>query len=102
MVGGAWERRMVRPLGLRASVVPSGWRVSCQPRRWMQTSWWNLHTRAQLAAEEGQPDAQALLGTVLSLGPEEMRELVIDAWRMVVPKKVAAAQLAADDARYPT
>ena len=29
---------------------------------------------AQLAAEEGQPDAQALLGTVLSLGPEEMRD----------------------------
>jgi hypothetical protein len=29
------------------------------------------------------------------LDPEEMRELVIDAWRMVVPKKVAAAQLGA-------
>jgi hypothetical protein len=26
---------------------------------------------------------------------------VIDAWRMVVPKKVAAAQLAADHTRYP-
>jgi hypothetical protein len=25
-----------------------------------------------------------------ALGPEEMRELIIDAWRMVVPKKVAA------------
>ncbi len=28
-----------------------------------------------------------------ALGPEEMRELVTDAWRMVVPKKVAAAHL---------
>jgi hypothetical protein len=26
-----------------------------------------------------------------ALSPDEMRELVIDAWRMVVPKKVAAA-----------
>ena len=31
-----------------------------------------------------------------ALGPEEMRELIIDAWRMVVPKKVAAARLGAD------
>ena len=28
-----------------------------------------------------------------ALDPEEMRELVTDAWRMVVPKKVAAAHL---------
>ena len=28
-----------------------------------------------------------------TLDPEEMRELVTDAWRMVVPKKVAAARL---------
>jgi hypothetical protein len=28
-----------------------------------------------------------------ALDPEETRELVIDAWRMVVPKKVAAAHL---------
>jgi hypothetical protein len=28
-----------------------------------------------------------------ALGPDEMRELVIDAWRMVVPKKVVAAYL---------
>ena len=28
-----------------------------------------------------------------ALSPEEMRELVTDAWRMVVPKKVAAAHL---------
>jgi len=28
-----------------------------------------------------------------ALGPEEMRELVTDAWRMVVPKKIAAAHL---------
>jgi hypothetical protein len=27
------------------------------------------------------------------LDPDEMRELVIDAWRMVVPKKVAGAHL---------
>jgi hypothetical protein len=30
-------------------------------------------------------------GRMAVLDPEEMRELVIDAWRMVVPKKVAAA-----------
>ena len=29
------------------------------------------------------------------LGRDEMRELVTDAWRMVVPKKVAAAHLGA-------
>lgn len=29
-----------------------------------------------------------------ALGTEEMRELIIDAWRMVVPKKVIAAYLA--------
>ncbi len=28
-----------------------------------------------------------------ALGADEMRELIIDAWRMVVPKKVAAARL---------
>ncbi len=28
-----------------------------------------------------------------ALGPDEMRELIIDAWRMAVPKKVAAAHL---------
>jgi hypothetical protein len=28
-----------------------------------------------------------------ALGPDEMRELIIDAWRMIVPKKVAAARL---------
>jgi hypothetical protein len=31
-----------------------------------------------------------------ALGEEEMRELVIDAWRMVVPKKVATARLGPD------
>jgi hypothetical protein len=30
-----------------------------------------------------------------ALSREEMRELVTDAWRMVVPKKVAAAHLGA-------
>jgi hypothetical protein len=30
-----------------------------------------------------------------ALSPDEMRELVTDAWRMVVPKKVAAAHLGA-------
>jgi hypothetical protein len=30
-----------------------------------------------------------------ALDPEEMQELIIDAWRMVVPKKVAAAHLGA-------
>jgi hypothetical protein len=31
--GGAWLCRTCLPSGLRASVVPSGWRVSCQPFR---------------------------------------------------------------------
>jgi hypothetical protein len=30
-----------------------------------------------------------------ALDPEEMRELIIDAWRMVVPKKVSAAHVGA-------
>jgi hypothetical protein len=34
-----------------------------------------------------------------ALTPEEMRELVMDAWRMVVPKKVAAAHEAATTER---
>jgi len=33
-----------------------------------------------------------------TLGTEEMRELIIDAWRMVVPKKVIAAYLASIEA----
>jgi hypothetical protein len=32
-------------------------------------------------------------GRMAALDPDEMRELIIDAWRMVVPKKVAAAYL---------
>jgi hypothetical protein len=31
-----------------------------------------------------------------ALDPDEMRELIIDAWRMVVPKKVATARLRPD------
>lgn len=30
-----------------------------------------------------------------AIGEQEMRELVVDSWRMVVPKRVAAAHLAA-------
>jgi hypothetical protein len=30
-----------------------------------------------------------------AIGRQEMTELVLDAWRMVVPKRVAAAHLAA-------
>jgi hypothetical protein len=33
-----------------------------------------------------------------ALGTEEMRELIIDAWRMVVPKKVITAYLASIEA----
>src|SRR5215469_6182600 len=49
-VGGAWLRRIWRPSGLRASVVPSGCWVICQPQRWMQTSWWNWHNSTQESA----------------------------------------------------
>jgi hypothetical protein len=31
-----------------------------------------------------------------ALGEDEMAELIVDAWRMVVPKRVAAAHLARD------
>ncbi len=34
-----------------------------------------------------------------SLGMVEARELIIDAWRMVVPRRVSAAHLGADAAR---
>ena len=33
------------------------------------------------------------------IGPEEMEELVTEAWRMCVPKKVAAARLGAEPRR---
>ena len=36
--GGAWFLRICLPSGLRASIVPSGWRVIFQPQRWMQVS----------------------------------------------------------------
>lgn len=36
-----------------------------------------------------------------ALGTEEMRELIIDAWRMVVPKKVIAAYLGSTGAPGP-
>jgi hypothetical protein len=36
-----------------------------------------------------------------ALEPDEMRELIIDAWRMAVPKKVAAARLGADGGERP-
>jgi hypothetical protein len=35
-VGGPWLRR-IWPQGEMASVLPSGCRMSFQPRRWMQT-----------------------------------------------------------------
>ena len=34
-----------------------------------------------------------IVARMAALDPDEMRELIIDAWRMVVPKKVAAAHL---------
>ena len=34
-----------------------------------------------------------VLARLSELDPGEMRELVIDAWRMVVPKRVAAAHV---------
>jgi hypothetical protein len=35
-----------------------------------------------------------IVARMAALGKDEMAELIIDAWRMVVPKKVAAAYLA--------
>ena len=63
--------------------------------------------RAALIAAE--PDKFALprlsdqrfhwvVARMAALDADEMRELIIDAWRMVVPKKVAAAHLAAGEA----
>ena len=37
-VGGPWECR-VRPSGLVAVVVPSGWQVIFQPQRWITIMW---------------------------------------------------------------
>lgn len=37
---------------------------------------------------------QWIVARMAALGQDEMTELIIDAWRMVVPKKVAAAHLA--------
>jgi hypothetical protein len=34
-----------------------------------------------------------------ALAPDELRELVTDAWRMVVPKRVAAAHASAENTR---
>ena len=39
-----------------------------------------------------------IVARMSALGKDEMAELITDAWRMVVPKKVAAAHLAA---RFP-
>ena len=36
---------------------------------------------------------QWIVARTAALGKDEMTELIIDAWRMVVPKKVAAAHL---------
>jgi len=37
---------------------------------------------------------QWISARMAALGADEMAELIVDAWRMVVPKKVAAAHLA--------
>jgi hypothetical protein len=37
-----------------------------------------------------------VLARLAALEPQEMRELVLDAWRMVVPKRLAAAYRIAD------
>jgi hypothetical protein len=39
-----------------------------------------------------------VVARMAALSPEEMRELIIDALRMVVPKKVAAARLGTEGA----
>jgi hypothetical protein len=36
-----------------------------------------------------------VLGTMAAIDDAEMREIVLDAWRMVVPKRVAAEHLGA-------
>jgi hypothetical protein len=37
---------------------------------------------------------QWIVARMAALGKDEMTELIVDAWRMVVPKRVAAAHLA--------
>lgn len=39
---------------------------------------------------------QWICARMAALSAEEMREFIVDAWRMVVPKKVVAAYLGAD------
>jgi uncharacterized protein len=69
-LAGLYLHGAVPELGDEATAVDDlfATRTKLQPD-YVQAHYW-----AQLAAEEGQPDAQALLGTVLSLGPEEMRD----------------------------
>lgn len=37
LLGGGWERRVLVPSGLTAVVVPSAFRVNCQPQRLSQS-----------------------------------------------------------------
>ena len=37
---------------------------------------------------------QWIVARMAALGKDEMTELIVDAWRMVVPKRIAAAHLA--------
>jgi type I pantothenate kinase len=51
-------------------------------------SWARLGESTPLPLTAGELDAVRSLGDAVDL--DEVRELVIDAWRMCVPKKVAA------------
>src|SRR6266852_3533153 len=46
-VGGLWLWRTLVLAGFHAVVVPSGFRTSVQPHRWMTTSWWYQHSKTQ-------------------------------------------------------
>jgi len=58
-LGRLWEWRM-RPSGLVAVVVPSGWRVIFQPQRWMAMRWWYRQYRLRLARLVGPLWAQGI------------------------------------------
>ena len=60
------------------------WLVGGSPDKFMQPSKGDLRYNWVLARLD-------------ALEPKEMRDLVLDAWRMVVPKRVASAYLVADE-----
>jgi hypothetical protein len=52
--GGGWPR-ITCPSGPTAVTVPSAWNSTCQPQRWMHTSWWKSQNSPQPVTLVGPP-----------------------------------------------